>query len=545
MKKLLLSLVLGGISAIALAQTPPAASNVIVVGAHVLRPGATTACPDMSGPTFNGQEVDISILNPTNVAGAQFRLLYDPTVATVIDPSDPAHPEFACAGGVENTGSVISGASAVVNYETGTAPDKNGLKGINVAIAGTKGTTRSGKLIQVYFQAKGAPGSSTAFTLDPGTDFVLASADSTAPPLTGSVTPGAIIIGSSTAGWSAVIPSGIAGSVTAFGGSVWVVGNDGILRAYDSAAGTPTAGFTSANVGGPVQGRPVVKEGAVFVATSNGKVARVDPATGKISATGDLSGGSATFVIHSTPAVANGQVYVTDGTDTLHSLDMTSLDVTKGKTIAVSTGKMAGLGASSPATFGPTAATTIWVGGADNAVHEFGADLTPMKTVATGGPVESSPFINAGGTGFVGSDDGKVYVFDAGTGAAIGNFDTKASVQNSPYGVGSQAVVVNSKGNLVVVNAAGGTVSGSSPGNVTFSGGAANGQSPIVVGSPGVIWVGDINGVLHASDLGGSTTSQKNIKVSGTPLTSPSFIPANTTAAIAAQDGSVVVLPTQ
>ena len=39
---------------------------------------------------------------------------------------------------MEGLGSLIAGALVTVNYETGKAPDANGLKGVNFAAAGTQ-----------------------------------------------------------------------------------------------------------------------------------------------------------------------------------------------------------------------------------------------------------------------------------------------------------------------------------------------------------------------------------------------------------------------
>jgi len=528
-KKTVLSLLFGGVAALALAQpAPPGTQNVVVVGAHVLKPGVATP-------------VEIDILNPTNVAGVQARLLYD---SNVFEAADPAGTENE---GTEGEGSVITGALVTVNYETSDAPDANGLKGVNFAIAGVKGTSKTGRLLRIYFRPKAgaATNASTSFTLDPNRDFVIASADSSSGALTGSVRPGSMIVGSATAGWGVTIPQGISGSVAASEGQVWVAGDDNLLHAYDAATGAPLSGFTGPDLGGTVSGRPVIKEGAVYAATTNGKVHSINPSTGAANTPAvDLTAGSTTFSILSTPAVANGLVYVTDNADTIRALDATSLAAKFGP-VPISSGQATGQGVSSPAAFGPATGTTVWVGGADNALHQYnGADLTPLKTVATGGRVQSSPFIDAAGIGFVGSEDGNVYVFNAGTGDTVGNYNTGSPVQNSPFGIGGgQVVVVNNQGQLHVVTATlPSSVSGSNPGNLKFSGGAGSNASPIVVGTS--VWVGDTNGVLHNSDTSGTATSVKDIKIGGSSLTSAS-VPAAGTVVIASQDGSVVSIPTQ
>jgi outer membrane protein assembly factor BamB len=530
MKKIALSLLMGGVAAASFAQTTTPPQNVLVLGSHVLKQGGNTV-------------VEIDLLNPTNVAGAQARLLYDPKVVTPVEN----------AGG-ENVGSIISGFGAV-NYETGVAPDANGLKGIFFAIAGSAGATTSGKVLTLTFKpADGAAvNASSTFKMDPDpTQYVLSDQNSN-PIANAGFRTGALIVGSATAGWSRLFPSGISGSVTADGaGGVWVVSDDGTLHALNAADGTDKSGVTAAALGASVMGRPVAKEGAVIAATSAGKVFSVNPANGSMTsgwpaAGTDLGAGAANFTIRSTPAVANSQVYVTDSNDAITALDLATGAVKAGPT-PISTGAAANTqGFSSPAVPGPNvpgvgAIGSVWVGGADNNVHQFnGADLTPLKTVPTGGAVQGSPFIDtASGLGYVGSGDGHVYVFNAGTGDAVGNYDTGGPVQNSLYTTGPNAIGVNNAGTLFTVSSTGGAVSGSNPSSAKFSGGASYAQSPIVLGN--VLWIGDVNGMIHTANVDGSGI--KDIVAGGTPVTSPAVVAAGTVA-FGVNDGSVIALPTQ
>jgi hypothetical protein len=73
----------------------------------------------------------------------------------------------------------------------------------------------------------------------------------------------------------------------------------------------------------------------------------------------------------------------------------------------------------------------------------------------------------------------------------------------------------------------------------TFSGGASNNQSPVVVG--GNVWFGDTAGSVHFVPLAGGTPT--DIKVGANPFTSPA-VPNADTIVFASTDGNVYTFPT-
>ena len=110
--------------------------------------------------------------------------------------------------------------------------------------------------------------------------------------------------------------------------------------------------------------------------------------------------------IHSSPAVANGMVYV--GSDKLYAFNATT-----GKTLwTASTG--AGIG-SSPA----VASGVVYIGCDDHKLYAFNAITgEPLWTVSTGDRVGSSPTVT-GGVVYVGSWDHSFYAFNAATGEPL------------------------------------------------------------------------------------------------------------------------------
>jgi hypothetical protein len=544
MKRFLLSLVMAGVAGVSLAQTAP--QNVFALGTHVLKQGVDTP-------------VDLILINPAKVAGVQATLVYDPAVVQFTPP--------ATTGG-ETAGGIIQGFGAV-NYDV--ASPVAGMKAISFAIAASAGASKTGKVLTLL--ARPAAGAKTyaasPFTFSTNADDFVISDETSNPIATATPQPGTFIIGSPTVGASRFLAAtqgapdvtanaGITGSVSTNENLVFVVGDDQILRSLNpgdltnpTAAGTfPAAGV---NVGGTVQGRPVPMYdtagafGGVIVATTNGKVHRIN-ADGSIKWTEDLTTITAGLGVTSTPAVGNGKVYVTDSSDTLRTLDLETGQPTGDTPAQITTGQAAGTqGISSPSFIGPAA--SIVVGGADGSIHRYQPDLTPQSSVAlsTGSPITSSPFIfpRVGDTtlGFVGSQNGHVYVFDVGQGTIVGDYnpgDGASPIQNSPFGVSAtQVVVVNNAGELHSVSASGSPLAVTGSKLATFSGGASNNQSPVVVG--GNVWFGDVAGSVHFVPLAGGTPT--DIKVGANPFTSPA-VPHADTIVFASTDGNVYTFPT-
>jgi outer membrane protein assembly factor BamB len=92
-------------------------------------------------------------------------------------------------------------------------------------------------------------------------------------------------------------------------------------------------------------------------------------------------------------------------------------------------------------------ADRIVVGGRDKMVHGLNAAGKGVWTFATKARVESSPAI-AGGRVFVGSNDGRFYVLNLGTGAKLWEFDAGAPLSASPAIANHHIIIGSQDGRL-------------------------------------------------------------------------------------------------
>ncbi len=155
---------------------------------------------------------------------------------------------------------------------------------------------------------------------------------------------------------------------------------------------------------------PAIANGIVYVGSGDGALYALSLSSGAV-----LWKAQTGAELHVSPAVANGVVYSssTDGT-------ISAYDATDGQVLwTVTTGFT---GASSPAVEG---GVVYLAGGQDELLALSTADGSTIWQATLGGPVASSPAV-AGGRVYVGDFDGDLYAFDATTGtlrwkAATGN----------------------------------------------------------------------------------------------------------------------------
>jgi outer membrane protein assembly factor BamB len=192
--------------------------------------------------------------------------------------------------------------------------------------------------------------------------------------------------------WTAATGGPVGSSPAVVGGVVYVGSNDGKLYAFDAAGGATTCTGTpttctplwTATTGGPVGSSPAVVGGVVYVGSNDGKLYAFDAAGGATTCTGTpkvctpLWTAATADAVFSSPAVVGGVVYVGSNDGKLYAFDAAG-----GATTCTGTPKV----------------------------------CTPLWTATTAGVVASSPAV-AGGVVYVGSNDGKLYAFDAAGGAA-------------------------------------------------------------------------------------------------------------------------------
>jgi outer membrane protein assembly factor BamB len=198
--------------------------------------------------------------------------------------------------------------------------------------------------------------------------------------------------------WTGATGSYAYSSPAVAGGVVYVGSEDHKLYAFSTAAGstncittgtpptkTCTPLWTGATTGVIVYSSPAVAGGVVYVGSEDGKLSAFSAAAGSTNCTTTgtppvktctpLWTGATGYGVDSSPAVANGVVYVGSGDNKLYAFSAAA-----GSTNCMTTGT-------------PPIKT-----------------CTPLRTVATGSAVYSSPAV-ANGVVYVGSYDGKLYAF--------------------------------------------------------------------------------------------------------------------------------------
>ena len=108
---------------------------------------------------------------------------------------------------------------------------------------------------------------------------------------------------------------------------------------------------------------------------------------------------------------------------------------------------------------------TVYVGSYDNNTYALNATTgTKLWNYTTGDNVESSPAV-INGTVYVGSNDGNVYALSAATGAKVWSFTTGDYVFSSPAVVNGTVYVGSNDGNVYAIgNAAAVASQGTTPG---------------------------------------------------------------------------------
>lgn len=232
-------------------------------------------------------------------------------------------------------------------------------------------------------------------------------------------------------------------------GTVLVGSGDGHLYALDAASGK---GKWRVETGGRIRSSPAVADGTVYVGSLDGSVYAADLATGALKWRFDTEGrglSSARFgfdrkSIQSSPAVADGTVYIGARDGSLYAID-------------AATGKQrwrASHGMSWVITGPAVWDGKVFVGSSDarfvQAVDaENGREVwrTPMPA-----SIWSSPSI-AGSTLYVGDTGGGVHALDAKTGKTLWTFETGRGVFGAPVPVDGAVLVTSSDGNLYSLGA--------------------------------------------------------------------------------------------
>ena len=306
-------------------------------------------------------------------------------------------------------------------------------------------------------------------------------------------------VGSLTSVWTGTTGSVVQSSPAVANGSAYVGSDDGKLYAFDAAGlancapGAPRAcgAMWTGATGGPVRSSPAVANGLVYVGSDDGKLYAFDAAGLNNCSVGPqprtclaqwvtTTGGT----VSSSPTVVNDVVYVGSSDDRLYAMNATTGQILW---VTITGGDVE----SSPAVTNGVA----FVGSNDTKIVAMNATTGQILwSTLTGGAVSSSPAVT-GGVVYVGSFDNRLYALNATTGQILwstitGPAPTSPAVANGVVYVGS------GNGQLSALDAATGAVQWSA------AMGAVVRSSPAVAN--GLVYVGADNGALSVFDAAGT-----------------------------------------
>src|SRR5271157_3938054 len=237
----------------------------------------------------------------------------------------------------------------------------------------------------------------------------------------------------------------------------------------------------SYSTGSYVYSSPAVANGCVYVGSDDHNVYCLNASTGSF-----IWFYNTEDWVQSSPTIAGGRVYV--GSD---DHDVYCLNATTGSFIwSYAT---SGIVISSPA----VASGFVYVGSWDDNMYCLNATTgTFVWSYTTNGKVESSPAI-AGGRVYLGSDDGIIYCLNATMGSLIWSYGTNVFVSSSPAVASGRVYVGSGDGNIYCLNATTGTFiwSYTTGGNVNSSPAMANGCVYVGSGTYGVFCLNAITGL--------------------------------------------------
>ncbi len=230
--------------------------------------------------------------------------------------------------------------------------------------------------------------------------------------------------------WSLYTGNSVWAAPTVVDGVVYVA--SGNIYALDAATGTELWSFAP---GGTVEySSPAVANGIVYVGSWDHHLYAIDAATGT-----EVWSYTFSANVWSSPAVANGVAYMGSEDGNVYALDA----ATGKKLWTFLTG--GDVDYSCPA----VANGVLYIGSSDHNVYALDATTgTKLWSFATNGIVDSSPAV-ANGVVYVGSWDHNVYGLDAATGTKVWRFTTHSTVDSSPTVVNGMVFVGSNDGRLL------------------------------------------------------------------------------------------------
>jgi eukaryotic-like serine/threonine-protein kinase len=273
---------------------------------------------------------------------------------------------------------------------------------------------------------------------------------------------------------------------------IYASSDDGVLHALDAATGVEkwqvNIGSGNARSGGPFdvgsgydykQSSPAIAEGVIYVGSGAGELDAVEAATGK-QLWSFKTGGR----VRSTPVVADGKVYVGDGNGSLHALDAKT---------GAELWSQPGCDVPSPAVSGGS----VYCGGRGTfEVRAWDVLTGELRWQFPIGHswVDSSPVIDGGSLYNGSSDASTLFALDPATGAQKWSFATKGYAWCTPTAAGDKVYMgsynMGVEGNFYAVEAA----TGQPAWSLTVKGGIVG--SAVV--DQGVVYFPALDGSLYA-----------------------------------------------
>ncbi|MGB8372848.1 MAG: PQQ-binding-like beta-propeller repeat protein, partial [Halobacteriota archaeon] len=211
---------------------------------------------------------------------------------------------------------------------------------------------------------------------------------------------------------------------------------------------SPVAGSVQPNIqlkwtyttSGAVESSPAIANGVVYVGSDDGNIYALNATTGK--QTWSFATRNNVYSSPSSPAIANGVVYVGSEDRNVYALNATSgaklWNYTTGDPVLSSPAVVNGM---------------VYVGSEDNNVYALNATTGVFVwSFTTRSAVVSSPAV-ANSTVYVGSNDNNVYALSATTGAQLWNYTTRSAEVSSPAVANGTVYVGSEDNNVYALNA--------------------------------------------------------------------------------------------
>jgi eukaryotic-like serine/threonine-protein kinase len=223
-----------------------------------------------------------------------------------------------------------------------------------------------------------------------------------------------------------------------------------------------------------IRSSPAVANGLVYVGSDDHKLYAIDASTGHVRWTHQTGG-----AIRSSPAIADGFVYI--GSDDNH---LYALDASSGQKIwSFQTG---GAIKSSPT----VANGFVYIGSDDNNLYALDASTgQKVWSFQTGGAIDSSPAV-ANGLVYIGSADDSLYALDASTGQKVWSFQTGGAIDSSPAVANGLVYIGSDDNNLYALDASTGQERWRFPTNGAID------SSPAIAN--GLVYIGSADDNLYA-----------------------------------------------